>query len=575
MGSNGDAKCINEIKEELGAGSISTGNEIKDQIPLYIRTSQRRLLDEKSHKNTFLDFVKGLHPRSGFMKLGSSSRLLSAPSAKFWQIAEERDEISRSVASATQDSSQHFHLPFSREINWTSLKQMCMEWIKNPMNMALFVWILCVAISGALLFMVMTGMLNRVLPRKSQRDTWFEVNNQILNALFTLMCLYQHPKRFYHLVLLCRWRPEDVLKLRKIYCKNGTYKPHEWTHMMIVIVLLHLNCFAQYALCGLNLGYPRSTRPAIGVGLCVSVAIGAPAFASIYNMLSPLGKEYETDMDQQLQNQITSDGSGPSNVRLKSLEKKFSFVAREDRRVPEDSPKWVGGLFDIWDDISLGFLSIFCTFCVFGWNMDRLGFGNMYVHIVTFLLLCMAPFWIFNLAALNIDNEVVREALGLTGITLCILGLLYGGFWRIRMRKRFNLPANTFCCGKASVTDCFQWLCCCSCSLAQEVRTADFYDKVEDKFYLKQVGDGTMLSPLPREDGLPLFRSTPSSPYHNGTSPSVFRTVNSPSPSRFSNAYSVGHQLSVVEEGSSMSGNDDTMTPPVALVMQKHDNHHQ
>jgi hypothetical protein len=60
------------------------------------------------------------------------------------------------------------------------------EWIQNPMNMALFVWIMCVAISGAILFLVMTGMLDRALPKKSQRDVWFEVNNQILNALFAI-----------------------------------------------------------------------------------------------------------------------------------------------------------------------------------------------------------------------------------------------------------------------------------------------------------------------------------------------------------------------------------------------------
>lgn len=88
------------------------------------------------------------------------------------------------------------------------------------MNMALFVWTTCVAVSGAILFLVMTGMLNKAIPKKSQRDAWFEVNNQILNALFTLMCLYQHPKRFYHLVLLCRWKPEDISRLRKIYCKK-------------------------------------------------------------------------------------------------------------------------------------------------------------------------------------------------------------------------------------------------------------------------------------------------------------------------------------------------------------------
>ena len=74
--------------------------------------------------------------------------------------------------------------------------KMFKDWIRDPMNMALYEWIMCVAISGAIMF-------NALIPKKLQRNARFEVNNQILYALFTLMCLYQHPKRFYHLVLLC------------------------------------------------------------------------------------------------------------------------------------------------------------------------------------------------------------------------------------------------------------------------------------------------------------------------------------------------------------------------------------
>jgi Cys-rich protein (TIGR01571 family) len=298
-------------------------------------------------------------------------------------------------------------------------------------------------------------------------------------------------------------------------------------HMMVVVILLNLNCFAQYALCGLNLGYRRSERPPIGVGLTISVAIGAAAFAGLYNIMSPLGKDYDserTDIDQEAQFEVTSTESGKTTSQFMSFERRHSFIQSEERRFVESRPEWVGGLMDFWDQISLAYLSIFCSCCVFGWNMQRLGFGNMYVHIATFLLFCLAPFFIFNLAAVNINNENLREALGLTGIFLCFFGLLYGGFWRIQMRKRYNLPENNFCCHNPNVTDCFQWLFCCSCSLAQEVRTADYYDIAEES--------QRIMSPLPREDGLPLFKSTPGSPYRNGTaSPSIF-IMESPSAPR-------------------------------------------
>ncbi|XP_059627921.1 uncharacterized protein LOC132270741 [Cornus florida] len=542
--------------------------KVKGQSPLRVSASQKGLIDE-SPQNRFHGNLSAVPNRMRFLNFGS----LASPSAKFQRFAEEKDEISRAVPNSSSHAfRERINMVFGRKIDWASLSKICREWIRDPMNMALFVWITCVAISGAILFLVMTGMLNGALPKKSQRNAWFEVNNQILNALFTLMCLYQHPKRCYHLVLLCRWKPDDISKLRKIYCKNGTYKPNEWMHMLVVIVLLHLNCFGQYALCGLNLGYKRSERPALGVGLCISVAIAAPAIAGVYMIVSPLGKEYDSELDEEAQVHSTGDISRPSPSRRKSLEKRFSFVVRDEERIVETRPKWSGGILDFWDDISLAYLSLFCSFCVFGWNMERLGFGNMYVHIATFLLFCMAPFWIFNLAAINIDNEAVREALGVTGIFLCVFGLLYGGFWRIQMRKRFNLPSYDFCCGKAAVTDCALWLFCCWCSLAQEVRTGNSYEIVEDKFCRKQVDkcDQLPISPLPREDGEFQFRSGPSSPLENNSSPSQTVKASSQSPSRLSKSYfSPDRQLSSVEEESCTTGKDITMKPPALSFIQR------
>lgn len=537
-----------------------------NHIPLHISTSQRGLIRDEDSRSEYGGGGYALPKSLNFLKFGN----LDSPSAKFQRITSERDEISRTVPSSSSlHIRERFQKLFSRKMDWDCLLRMGKDWIKNPLNLALFVWIVCVAVSGAILFMVMTGMLNHALPKKSQRDAWFEVNNQILNALFTLMCLYQHPKRIYHLALLIRWRQEDILKLRKVYCKNGTYKPNEWAHMMVVVLLLNINCFAQYALCGLNLGYKRSQRPPIGVGLCISVAIGAPAFAGIYSMLCPLGKDYENEIDEEAQIPVSNveDSTRQDQSRRHSLEKRFSFASRDEERTVETRPRWSGGILDLWDDISLAYLSLFCTFCVFGWNMERLGFGNMYVHIATFLLFCLAPFWIFNLAAVNIDNETVREALGITGIFLCIFGLLYGGFWRIQMRKRYNLPSYTFCCGKPSVSDCALWLFCCWCSLAQEVRTGNAYDIVEDKFYRKEGGQLT-LSPLPREDGDFQLRATsPGSPIIN--SPLILR-AQSPSPTRFAKGYnSPGTQLSSIEEKPPTNGEDEMMKPPSPLVISR------
>nr|GFA41946.1 protein plant cadmium resistance like [Tanacetum cinerariifolium] len=507
----------------------------KSRVPLSIDTSQRRFLSVEDLQTPSGGSVTNRTP--SFLVFGN----LGTPTAKFQKIAQDRDAFSRNVPSSkSQAIRDRLTRVFSKKIDWVTYRKLAKEWIKDPMNMVLLIWITVVAVSGAILFLVMTvvavsgailflvmtGMLNRALPRKTQRDAWFEVNNQILNALFTL--------------------------------------PHEWAHMLVVIVLLNLNCFAQYALCGLNVGYRRSERPAIGVAITISVAIGAPAIAGVYSVVSPLGKEYETASDEESQIKEDSvNGSVSSQKRLKTYERRFSFHPRDEGTI-ETSPKWSGGIFDFWEDISSAYLSLFCSFCVFGWNMERLGFGNMYVHIATFLLFCLAPFWIFNLAAINIDNETAREALGVTGIFLCIFGLLYGGFWRIRMRKRFNLPESNACCGKPAVTDCALWLFCCWCTLAQEVRTGNAYDIKEDKFY-KKPEDETHeipISTVPQEEVIDVQSGT-ISPLQNASLP---YKSNTPSPSRFQKEH---QSSSGVEEYSSSRDNDVTLDPPVPSVIHR------
>jgi Cys-rich protein (TIGR01571 family) len=82
--------------------------------------------------------------------------------------------------------------------------------------------------------------------------------------------------------------------------------------------------------------------------------------------------------------------------------------------------------------------------------------------------------------------RVVQHSFAATGIVLSVFGLLYGGFWRIRMRERYNLPQTNWCCGCPGVTNCAQWLFCAPCSLCQEVRTAEAYEIKDDKFYTKK-----------------------------------------------------------------------------------------
>ncbi|KAF9590084.1 hypothetical protein IFM89_030665 [Coptis chinensis] len=56
-------------------------------------------------------------------------------------------------------------------------------------------------------------------------------------------------------------------------------------------------------------------------------------------------------------------------------------------------------------------------------------------------MFCLAPFWIFNLAAVNIDFEVFRDDLGVTGVVLRVFGLIWGRP-EDPVRKRYNLRPN-------------------------------------------------------------------------------------------------------------------------------------
>ncbi|PKA66877.1 Cell number regulator 5 [Apostasia shenzhenica] len=453
--------------------------KLGDYIPIYIPAIERELLKQSRNnqkQERFLDFLKARPTNEWFLKI---LRRNPAPGSS----------PSDPETGGHRGRRLRFRVPFVRKIRWWSLWKSFKNWMKSPEHIALFIWLLFVAAGLVMLFLVLTGILNGAIPSSSRRKRWAEIINQILNALFTIMALYEHPKLFHHLVLLLLWKNGEKDEVRKVYCKNGTPKPNDRAHMLFVVVVLHITCFSQYVLCGLYWGYTRTSRPDWAEDLSIGVGIAAPIFAGAYLLYSPLGRVYDGPQ--------TEAESQPTPDDTEEL----------DRRIIITSPEWIGGLFDCCDDSTVCCLSFFCTFCVFGWNMERLGFGNMFVHIITFFLLCVAPFWVFAIAALNVDDNTVKVILVATGGVLCVFGLLYGGFWRSEMRKKFKLPGNRLCFGISALTDYVQWLFCWSCSLAQEVRTANFYDIEEDGFY-RNVTDEEgrqVLVPLPREGKLRLM----------------------------------------------------------------------
>ncbi|GMH23144.1 hypothetical protein Nepgr_024987 [Nepenthes gracilis] len=368
---------------------------------------------------------------------------LGYPSAQNPQISDRRDEVSASVSP--------------------SRMQKFKNWLKNPISLVAFAFTICIALLALISLLISKGVFNVIISNKSTRTLCKEAIYQTINALGTLICLYVHPNLFWNLVLLFRWKPSDIALMRRFYCKNATPKPHERAHIAVVVILYHLSCFAQYVTCGLSWGYKRSNRPGTPLTICVFVSIGSSVVARIHTHRGPLGKDVD------------------------------------NTEVVDNKPVWRGGLFDVGEDVNGACLSMFCMFCVFGWNMGRIRFGDKYCQGATFIIFCLAPFLVFNVAAININNHAVTVTFFVLSVLLSVLGLLYGGVWRIVMRRRFKLSGNNSCFGKPDVSDCLQWLCCSCCSLAQEVRTIDFYDIV-----IEEDGNGGI--PHPRVENPPPMR---------------------------------------------------------------------
>uniref|UniRef100_A0A0D9Z615 Uncharacterized protein n=1 Tax=Oryza glumipatula TaxID=40148 RepID=A0A0D9Z615_9ORYZ len=564
----GEGHEIVEVAGEPGAPSSTM--RLMDFIPIYIPTVETGALSRSVRKRRFLDFLRAHPSRDWFLRSTFVGRLRRRGQGQ----AASGDDEEVDSGGGRRRPRRRFRVPFVRKIKWGKLWSYAVSWCRKPENFAMIIWLAFVAAGLLMLFMLMTGMLDSAIPDDEQRKKWTEVINQILNALFTIMCLYQHPKIFHHLVLLLRWRPgagADREEIRKVYCKDGAPRPHDRAHMLVVVVLLHATCLAQYFCCALFWSYARKGRPDWALNIGYGLGTGCPVIAGLYAAYGPLGRKQHEDSDEESAAAQAGGGNRPAE-NDREVEIKIY-----NRRVVVSSPEWSGGLFDCCDDGTVCALSATCTFCVFGWNMERLGFGNMYVHAFTFILLCVAPFLIFSVTALNVHDDDIRDTVVSVGVLLGLCGFLYGGFWRTQMRKRYKLPASGCGCEcgggggrgqghacRAAVSDCAKWLFCWSCALAQEVRTANFYDVEDDRFVFHGARneDGrAVLVPLPRE------ASTATAHSRSMSCPPKIDAVAS-----LSGASPLGVQMAAInmERSATYSGDHHpaAMRPPVPPLMQ-------
>ncbi|CAI5999873.1 unnamed protein product [Closterium sp. NIES-65] len=374
-----------------------------------------------------------------------------------------------------------------------------------------------------------------VLDSEWEEKLWQEFCNQILNAVGTLGCLVVHPLRCYYLVRLWRWSREDVASLRAVLSAAGPFveKPDERWHLGVVLILLQLNCFGQYAIALFMWFVSEPDRPFVLLGFIVIIALGSLIAAGIYCSWSPLGWPTASKPEKKTQNRgksggrvvpVTSaeeDGGTAAGAAEEGgdlcgkcggvlcdsaaddddddvdrvAQKQGLYVRLDDasaagKQKPHEwktptwqpmgelaRPQWQGSALDCCaDGVGSAVWTTLCCFCVHGRHVERAGFGNRIVHTAMFLFFVFGPILIFTLGSRPIASVPMQWIVFGLGILVTFGGVTYGGYWRWKLRRTFLLPEEEWCCGHKAATDFASWYVLPCCSLCQEVRTVRHYN---------------------------------------------------------------------------------------------------
>jgi len=145
---------------------------------------------------------------------------------------------------------------------------------------------LTVVATGACVFMALVGMVT--FKTAAEKTFFIEVNSQILNTIFTLAAISNHPLRFRDLLLFIHSQntkipekaeySEDIIQINYPWYSASTKG-----NLLTVLLLLNLNCLAQYPICVAMWGYPPETRNNYIIGVCLPVSFIAGTIGGILN----------------------------------------------------------------------------------------------------------------------------------------------------------------------------------------------------------------------------------------------------------------------------------------------------
>lgn len=225
---------------------------------------------------------------------------------------------------------------------------------------------------------------------------------------------------------------------------------------------------------------------------------GSPTRSRLVNFLLPDGSDSDSDSCASSDSEVEAARQGqnppacaalsaascmpPLSERLGSARFQLSRTQRgaevnkralwQPTSEDPEAPTWSGSLCSACEDGPVAAQVALCCCLSFGWHLNRVGFGSAAFHVINLVFFLFGPPIIFTASSRFIQSPGLRGVAIAIGCVGSLMGLLYGGFWRWKLRRTFDLPASRWACGHKAASDFAAWLVCPCFALCQEIGTA-------------------------------------------------------------------------------------------------------
>eukprot|EP01120_Amphizonella_sp_Union-15-10_P014306 TRINITY_DN688_c0_g1_i1.p1 TRINITY_DN688_c0_g1~~TRINITY_DN688_c0_g1_i1.p1 ORF type:complete len:208 (-),score=23.36 TRINITY_DN688_c0_g1_i1:63-632(-) len=175
-------------------------------------------------------------------------------------------------------------------------------WLQNPFHWGL-VWLgFGIIFWGGFIFLLMCGLLNKVIPDKNKRLELMELSSQIINGIFTFIVLCTTPIRTYLFLLILFNRPKEKFLQ---YFPWATERPR---YVLVFLILtMNVNVWAQFAITTVMWGWSSSTRPFFIIISFLPIAIGSGFTAGVLENILMIKHRMRNRMVEEMELKVNQD----------------------------------------------------------------------------------------------------------------------------------------------------------------------------------------------------------------------------------------------------------------------------